>query len=295
MNNMILNENKIYMICNKMKGESNKSLYLDCKRRASRVNRVYNLGEPVETHNCNYKEPPEIMENYFELTKLFIEYWYCYGESEFDIDHLRFYKRGVHLAGNLNKFKYFLDRKNDNIRSYDLFYEWVGKKIIYNYLEIEPFQESIMINISPKWNTCEPSDDKISLLMEVIEAFATIYNGSYFTRYKYVIENGKNNTNVHAHIVFEINKNITKTFRTFVKKSNHNKKLREIWTKLDVGSIGSLPPRKDNRGSLNHVWIRCRELLIDKLDYLIEDKKPEEHKNAYNPAFPILVNKWVDI
>lgn len=290
-------EGKKICIYNKMKGNTNKELYLACKRRAQRVLRVNVLGEVVENHNGDYKEPPESIKNYLELCKLYGEFWYVYGESEHDIEYLRFYKRGVSLAGSFDKFEYFL-KQMDFLMEYALFMEFVDKKVIYDYLDIKEFHASIMINISPKWNDKIASTDKIDLLSDVIEEFACIYDKSYFTRFKYVIENGKNNSHVHAHCVLEVNPRLIKSFRAMVKKNNHNNKLRALWKKVDVGSLGSLPPQhnKDkNKGSLNHVWLNNRELLKDKLDYLIEEKKPEEHKNAYNPDFPLLIDKWVDI
>lgn len=156
----------------------------------------------------------------------------------------------------------------------DKFKNWVGEKEIYDYLEIIPFTPSVMINISPDWKSVK---DKLSNRTKIIRLKTIIENylkeSDRYDYYSYVIENGEAGDHIHCHIVAHINPNLSKSVTTHLAKSNHTQQLRK-YAKKFKGMEGII------KGvSVQKTFLRTEELVKDKLDYLIEDKKPEGHKN----------------
>jgi hypothetical protein len=132
-----------------------------------------------------------------------------------------------------------------------------------------------MINISPDWRCVEELKGKrnkrIKMLKEIIEGY--MREGSRYDYYSYVIEDGANGEHIHAHIVWHINPKLIKSVTTHLAKGNNTQQLKKHAAKFK-GMEGII------KGvSVQKTFLRTEELVKDKLDYLIEEKKPEGHKN----------------
>lgn len=146
-------------------------------------------------------------------------------------------------------------------------------KAITNFMGVIPFIPSVMINISPDWESVNKRTDtcKIKILTGIIEGY--LAEGNRYSKASYVIENGSKGDFIHAHIVAEMNSNLIKSVNTHLAKGNHTKQLIKQADKLK-GMEGML------KGvGIQKVFLRTEKLVQDKLDYLIEEKKPEGHKN----------------
>lgn len=180
-------------------------------------------------------------------------------------------------------------RKRTNLKSDKFVQKWVGElefnnwkldkifwtyKEITDYLGIIPFTPSVMINISPDWNAVKDkitNTRKIKILTGIIENY--LEESQRYDYYSYVIENGADGEHIHAHIVAHINPNISKSVNTHLAKGNHIQQLTKYAKKLK-GMEGII------KGTgVQKTFLRCEELVKDKLDYLVEELKPEGHKN----------------
>lgn len=113
--------------------------------------------------------------------------------------------------------------------------------------------------------------------VSVIETYLKASNR--YSKYRYVIECGSDGNHLHTHIVAEINKGMERSVQTHINKGNHSIELRKIWDKeMPKGKQGLLK----GKYSIQRIMLRNEELVKDKLDYLIEEKKPEGHKNSRN-------------
>jgi len=216
--------------------------------------------------------------------------------------------------------KYDLENQCADIVKRCLFHEkhmieQFGDKFIYDYLGVKPFRRSIMINISPDWkimNNIPGIDysgrDKLyrDFLYRVIEMYLTSCHR--WSRWKYVIECGSDGTFIHAHIVAEINKDHYKSVMTHIKKGNINQELRKSWNraiKIDCkekeqkGIFGPCPIEEHcwvnglkGKWAVKTTLINNSDILKDKLNYLHEELKPDSHKNASHPMYPLIVDNW---
>lgn len=160
---------------------------------------------------------------------------------------------------------------------------------IAEYMGISPFYPSVMINISPNWKgrftnyKGEPLRDAFDVrdFKAVIEKYLTSNNR--YTKWKYCLECGSEGNFLHAHIVAEINPKCYKSVITHINKGNHSVELSKHWDKID-----RFPKQKTSKGmegllkgkfAVQRVLIRNREILRDKLQYLLEENKPEGHHN----------------
>lgn len=187
-----------------------------------------------------------------------LKWWFDKWESED-------YK--VMYANNYNKTR---------LKSWEGFLK-SEKEIIYGYLGRIPFNPCVMINISPDWK-----GQKIDSLMtkhftKVIDKY--LNEGNRYSKWKYVLECGSEGDFLHAHIVAEINPDLSKSVMTHINKGNHAVQLRKAWDNLNGGySKGKLK----GKYSIQRVILRTETLRDDKLEYLVEDLKPEGHKNKKN-------------
>lgn len=162
---------------------------------------------------------------------------------------------------------------------------WKRKEIL-DYLKIIPFTPSVMINISPDWGE---KPQRASLLKELINSYMS---EGWYDKWQYVIECGSEGTHIHAHIVAHVNPDRIKscidgfTYKYIkgkkVKKNTshigHGRHVQQLkkWANKIKGMEGSI---KGN--SVQTCILRTEQLVKDKLDYLIEDKKPVGHKNHH--------------
>lgn len=149
---------------------------------------------------------------------------------------------------------------------------WNTKEMC-DYMNVIPFIPSVMINVSPDWAAVEHRTDsqKVNLLSTIIERY--LAEGSRYSKASYVIENGSDGTHIHAHVVAEFNPLLKKAVNTHLAKGTHSQQLIKQANKVK-GMKGML------KGvGIQKVFLRKKELVEDKLKYLIEEEKPEGHKN----------------
>lgn len=193
--------------------------------------------------------------------------------------------------------------KWEKIREDDFLMEWYGwlddhkywnkvmkgNNAIAKYMGVKPFITSVMINISPNWKGQFGVDSLTDKLMikkfkAVVETYLKASNR--YGRYKYNLECGGDGNHLHAHIVAEFNPKIIKSVTTHINKGNHAVELRKIWDKIfPKGHVGYLR----GKFAVQRIILRNENLLVDKLKYLIEEEKPEGHKNLKDLG--ILVNE----
>lgn len=160
----------------------------------------------------------------------------------------------------------------------------INNKELELYYGVQPFNNCWMLNISPNWKQEEKlmsnkakTAKMVQFLREVLGLFYD--DAKRFTKVKWVIEGGKEGNFLHCHCVFELNKNKPNNI-SHMKKGNFLKSFRTIWDRHSQelkykdweGLVGS-------KYALQTTYITSKEMLQDKLDYLIEDKKPLSHQN----------------
>lgn len=178
---------------------------------------------------------------------------------------------------------------------------WWDKRLC-DYMNVIPFSPSVMINISPGWKGKKGVFHKymIFLLEETIKRYLSASNR--YDYYSYVIECGGEGDHIHAHIVAHINQDIYKSVMTHINHGNHTVELRKIMKKCyDIKSNLLKPKGKQGidvgiktgvlsgRYAIQRIILRNEILVEDKLSYLIEEKKPDGHKNAAHPICPKFV------
>lgn len=160
-------------------------------------------------------------------------------------------------------------------------YNWkIILDAMYADLNEERFLHNYMINISPAWAGVKPNKLMISLLNTVIEGY--LNESDRWDDALYTLENGGEGNFLHAHIVAKPNKDIITSVDTHMRKGNHAYQIRKRWDKECkynpklVGYVGCLK----GINSIQKIVLRNNELISDKKDYLLEDKKPEGHTNV---------------
>lgn len=168
---------------------------------------------------------------------------------------------------------------------------------LHRYFGLEIFHDCIMLNISPNWKgECSSLEHRcrIEFLKIILDKFFN--DANRFTKYKYVIECGKDGNHTHCHAVFEINPNMSKSVNTWLAKANHSRDLRAIWKKcsdeISEGAEGAYEGVLNSKHSIQKIILRTRKLRDDKLDYLIEDLKPLSHQNATHEYYPVMGGNW---
>lgn len=145
---------------------------------------------------------------------------------------------------------------------------WTHQEVL-DYMKIIPFTPSVMINISPNWNG-KVIAGKINKLKKLINLYMS---EGWYDEWSYVIENGSEGKHIHAHIVAHMNPQRLKSTESHLRKGNHTRQLIKYSNKIE--GMGGLIEGV----SVQKVILRTETLVKDKLDYLIEEKKPSGHKN----------------
>lgn len=230
-----------------------------------------------QVRNNEYKPLPESLQDFLKMCE------------EYDVKNITFdyvTRCNFHEKNMLNKF---------------------GEKYIYDYLDVEPFRRSIMINISPNWKITNDipgvdysgRDKKMrDFLYRVIEMYLS--SCLRYTRWKYVLECGSEGNFIHAHIVAEINKDHYKSVMAHIKKGNVNAELRKCWNRELRKELAEGVLLKDHswfdglkgKWGVKTILLNNSEILKDKLNYLHEELKPESHKNASHPLYPMIIDNW---
>lgn len=140
---------------------------------------------------------------------------------------------------------------------------------IASYYKIIPFTPSVMINISPNWG------DKPQRACKLKELINSYMSEGWYDKWQYVIECGSEGTHIHAHIVAHMNVERLKSVESHLRRGNHTRQLQK-WAKKIEGMGGTI-----EGVSVQKCILRNEQLVKDKLDYLIEEKKPVGHKNHH--------------
>lgn len=169
--------------------------------------------------------------------------------------------------------------------------EFVYKKFI-EWKNIPPFVPFMTLNISPNWTTLngKPTKWKQDMLVELIDRFAK--QNDRFRQCDYVLECGSNGDHLHAHCVLMLNPKFEKTVITQQRKGNLARSLRKIWkdicdarfkktTEFENSHHEVMRGILEGKFALQFSLLRKPEFLEDKLAYLVEELKPEDHKNSY--------------
>lgn len=200
----------------------------------------------------------------------------------------------------------FLDRidPDQKIRNMKQWFECThGQKLkqydyACEYFKIEKFIPFICINVSPNWkkigHTGRPSEKKKQIFHDAIRKFGEC--SKRFTEIHYVLECGGEGDHLHAHLVAKINPDLEKTIITQLRKGNLSRSFRKFFKQACKEHEFDAPPeyhetkwyQKEGMGGLvegkfaiQFSLMRKKEFWQDKLDYLVEDRKPADHKNAY--------------
>lgn len=154
---------------------------------------------------------------------------------------------------------------------------WTKAQLL-EFLGIKEVGKWAMINISPNWKGTI-TQEMIDHLTHVIEQY---YQEGWYGSGFYTIESGGDGDLCHAHCMFRMD-NSPKSYKSVashLKKGNHFQQLKKYWDKAK-GFQGLL------KGRYSVQLVRCldRQMALDKLDYLIESKKPQGHQNQILKGF----------
>lgn len=174
----------------------------------------------------------------------------------------------------------------------------MSKEDLFRHYGKEIFNPCIMINISPNWKGKLPREEYKFANKFIDVVMKRFYNDSNrFSKMKYVIECGKDGDFVHLHSVLELNVAMRNSNKSWIKKGNHLRDLRNIWKKtcLEFEDFNDYQNALKGRFALQNTLLNCNELIRDKLNYLIEELKPISHQNSdESPQHPHIVNKGFD-
>lgn len=164
----------------------------------------------------------------------------------------------------------------------------MSKADIYEYYGIIQFNRSLMVNISPNWKGkfMKGMEGKKNFMKKVILKFFQNYDR--FTKIAYAIECGSGADFTHAHLVLEFNPGKYKSTIKTHRKGNLMAELRKLWDKTSKELSLPFEGLLKGRYALQTTLINNREILEDKLTYLIEEEKPESHQNAEYPGYPLM-------
>lgn len=156
-------------------------------------------------------------------------------------------------------------------------------KSVARIMGVIPFIPCVMFNISPAWKGEFGKNDLTDKLMiknfcKVIDSYLneSFQGKKRYSKYKYCLECGSEGNFLHAHIVAEINDDISKSVKTHINKGSHCQQLRKWWDNhYFKGHQGYLK----GKFAIQRNLINTEEILNDKLAYLIESNKEEGHQN----------------
>jgi hypothetical protein len=138
------------------------------------------------------------------------------------------------------------------------------------YYNIRPFEPWVMINISPDWKGKEITTSMVEDLSKLVRSYM---KENWYSEWHYSIESGGEGNHLHTHIVAKLNQDRLQSTKTHLKKGNHTQQLKKYGKKIK-GLQGLI-----KGPGIQKIFINNEEILADKLDYLIESKKPDGHKN----------------
>lgn len=271
----ILDEGIIKYIgdCNRMKRNLDDEYYKEWTRNEELV--AYNI-EWVRLHKENLELDKLIAQEKIDT---------CFEEIYYDCARVNAIERRKH---KISKFEPPISKAYKKMQHY----ENMSRTMLEKYYGVERFNKSWFLNISPDWKgKVFPSELPQELfLQEVMDEFYD--NCNRFTKMKYVIECGSDGDFVHIHAVFELNPGMSKSNKTCISKGNILIEFRKCWDRIAKESSEGYEGLVKGRHALQTTLINNAEILKDKLNYLIEEKKPFSHRNMTHPLYPILIDRW---
>lgn len=234
----------------------------------------------VYVENPNYSEFNDKMKYWFEVEMYGTINWDERWDPDYKMDGPQRYDRADH---EFYIKKIYCPAPRFLKYRFDEFVKFIGEKEIKLYLGIKDFIDYYSLNISPKWGSGIKVNDKVKYLKDLIKDILNNYD--LFSDVAYAIECGHKGEHIHAHCVYEVNEDKLAKFRKSVKNGfNLTNQWCKLWDKrVPKGLQGAIK----GRHALQYYKVKTEEVLNDKLDYLIEEKKPESHKNKPMPGFPI--------
>lgn len=181
-----------------------------------------------------------------------------------------------------------LFEKWDNNRLVSMHYfhtdEYITKKdwnLIAELMGEIPYTPCVMINISPNWKGKYGQDPLLDQIMidgfrEAVELYLNSCNR--YTKWKYCLESGSEDNFLHAHIVAEINPKIAASVKTHINKGNHTNELKKKFNTI-FKNVKGFEGLLEGKFSVQRIMLNTEELMRDKLSYLLEENKPEGHRN----------------
>lgn len=181
-----------------------------------------------------------------------------------------------------------------------------GWQKILDYMGIIPFSPSVMINVSPNWKKNTFIAHKKDALKYAMEKYLSSCHR--YDRWECVIECGGKGDFVHAHAVAHINTAVEKSVKTHINKGNHKYEIGKHIGKWfeeyagtnraptnfikmfenDINIEKGIEGLLKGKFACQRIMLNNQEIVNDKLDYLVEEKKPEGHKNMVVGGFPLL-------
>lgn len=149
---------------------------------------------------------------------------------------------------------------------------------LFTLYEITPEVHKYMLNICPNWKG-NVKGRMMELLEKVVKSY--LEESDRWVNAVYTLENGSDGDNLHVHIVATPNHKLIKSIDSHIANGNHKQQLVKYWKKYckSVPNLQGHSTALDSIHSVQRVILRTSEMQQDKLDYLIEDKKPIGHKN----------------
>lgn len=241
--------------------------------------KILDCGEIKELKYTEYQMIPEYITEFYKLMKVCERIFNAEAsydkEAVFTREEYAIYDR---FRKDMFAQLFFIDTPP---MAKSLSQNW--KKIIAEYMDVIPFIPCVMFNISPAWKGEFGKDDLTDKLMiknfcKVIDSYLneSFQGKKRYSRYKYCLECGSEGNFLHAHIVAEINEDISKSVKTHINKGSHCQQLRKWWDNhYFKGRQGYLK----GKFSIQRNLINTEEILNDKLAYLLEENKEEGHQN----------------
>lgn len=145
---------------------------------------------------------------------------------------------------------------------------------LQQFLGCEPMGNYVMINISPNWKGQEITQHKVDTFTKVIGSY--LMEG-WYSEGGYVIESGGEGDMLHAHLVLRYDNSPKgfKSTKSHLAKGNHSQQLNKWWNKIFKGDQGLIK----GKYAVQKIFLNSNEMILDKMAYLEESKKPEGHKN----------------
>lgn len=156
-------------------------------------------------------------------------------------------------------------------------FDWLLEEAKTHY-GVEPFVPCVFITISPDWKGKVEQADVLEKFKNVLDNYAKACDR--YSAGRFVLECGSDGDFIHAHFVLKFNNKIQKSVETHIAKGNHRQELLKAWKKEFKGMKGIEGCVKGKFEIAKNV-IRTQIILTDKLNYLIEEKKPDGHTNKF--------------